>query len=72
MNVNEVQTYVLVLMAVSAMAGACFALLVRMTYEAVRSHRQRRDEYDPWEPRMTQYEEPMPHMLEAPISARKK
>jgi hypothetical protein len=43
-----------------------------MTYEAVRSHRQRRDEYDPWEPRMTQYEEPMPHMLEAPISARKK
>lgn len=70
MNDTEIQFYIVVLMGLSVMTGVCGTLLVQWALDYLRD--KRREDYNPWGPGAVYYEEPMPHMLEQPISARKK
>ena len=66
-----IQTYVLVLMGLSAVVGAGAMLLIRIGFNT-HKRRQKQEDYNPWGPGVTHYEEPMLYTTEAPISARKK
>lgn len=68
---SDVQLYIYTLMGLSAIVGGCLALMVRMGIDTYK-RRQKQDQYNPWGPGVTYYEEPMPYLLEQPISARKK
>jgi hypothetical protein len=70
---SDVQLYIYTLMGLSAIVGGCLALMVRMGVDHYK-RRQKQGQYNPWEVQghRVVYHEPMPHLLEQPISARKK